>query len=126
MMFMFGLSLGEDPRSIPLAVIAGVGTGSAIGYAIYKSGHGLSTRVFFTSTTLLLYFMAAGLAATGVGRFETWGWNQLIVAPEGGMNHTFLTYNKAMIYQSGASMSIKTYGCWIGEVQIHQGADGRS
>jgi high-affinity iron transporter len=84
-MFMFGLSLGEDPRSIPLAVITGVATGVFVGILIYKSGHGLSTRVFFTSTTLLLYFMAAGLAATGVGRFETWSWNQLILAPEGGI-----------------------------------------
>ena len=85
MMFMFGLSLGEEPSAIPLAALAGILVGVSVGVIVYKSGHGLSTRVFFTGTTLLLYFMAAGLFSTGVGRFESWSWNQLILAPDGGM-----------------------------------------
>lgn len=85
-MFLFGLSLGESPRAIPLAAISGILAGSMIGYLVYKFGHGVSTHVFFTATTLVLYFMAAGLAASGVGRFETWAWNRLILAPDGGMH----------------------------------------
>lgn len=64
-------------RSIPLAVICGLGIGALIGYLIYKGGNKASLQVFLVVSTCFLYLVAAGLFSKGVWYLEQDAWVKL-------------------------------------------------
>jgi high-affinity iron transporter len=55
------------------AGVAGVLTAAALGWVIFYGGKSLSLRKFFTITTVLILFLAAGLFSTGLGRLQALG-----------------------------------------------------
>ena len=55
------------------AGVAGVGSAGLLGWMIFRGGRRLSLARFFTVTTVLLIFLAAGLFSTGIGRLQSLG-----------------------------------------------------
>ncbi|CAO3626089.1 unnamed protein product [Cunninghamella blakesleeana] len=85
--FIGGVSLNAQARSIPIAVIMGIICGALVGFIIYRGGSMLHLRWFFIFSTIILYLVAAGLMSKAVGFFEQYSWNLVIggeVAEEGG------------------------------------------
>lgn len=84
--FIGGVSLNVQAKSIPIAAIMGFVCGCLIGYLIYRGGSMLHLRWFFIFSTIILYLVAAGLMSKTVGYFEQNAWNQVIggEAAEGG------------------------------------------
>ncbi|KAJ2160102.1 high-affinity iron permease [Coemansia sp. RSA 552] len=69
--FVGGVSLGIQAKSIPLPVIIGILCGVLVGYLIYRTGNAMSFHWFFVVTTCLLYLIAAGLFSRSVWYLET-------------------------------------------------------
>lgn len=69
-MFLGGLGASTPGSSFPLAVIAALALGSAIGFAMYRSGGTVSIKIFMLTSTCFLYLVAAGLFSRGVWFFE--------------------------------------------------------
>lgn len=79
--------MGIQGKSIPIAAIMGIVCGVLVGYLIYRGGSLIQLRWFFVASTMILYLVAAGLMAKGVGFLEQNAWNQVIggeAAEEGG------------------------------------------
>src|SRR5215470_14791987 len=55
------------------AGVAGVLTAAALGWVIFYGGKSVSLPKFFTITTVLILFLAAGLFSTGLGRLQALG-----------------------------------------------------
>ena len=55
------------------AGVAGVLTAAALGWVIFYGGKSVSLGKFFTITTVLILFLAAGLFSTGLGRLQALG-----------------------------------------------------
>ncbi|KAG0296562.1 high-affinity iron permease [Linnemannia gamsii] len=75
--FIGGVTFTEDPKAIPLAVVAGVALGLLIGFLIYRGGNKMRLHPFFVGSTCLLMMLAAGLVSKGVAAFEADHWNRL-------------------------------------------------
>jgi high-affinity iron transporter len=56
-----------------LAGIGGIGGAALLGWAIFCGGKSVSLPRFFTITTVLILFLAAGLFSTGLGRLQSLG-----------------------------------------------------
>ena len=56
-----------------LAGVAGIAMAAALGWAIFCGGKSVSLPTFFTITTTLILFLAAGLFSTGLGRLQSLG-----------------------------------------------------
>jgi high-affinity iron transporter len=56
-----------------LAGVAGIATAAALGWAIFCGGKSVSLPRFFTITTVLILFLAAGLFSAGLGRLQGLG-----------------------------------------------------
>ena len=56
-----------------LAGVAGIATAAALGWAIFCGGRSVSLPRFFTITTVLILFLAAGLFSAGLGRLQGLG-----------------------------------------------------
>src|SRR6266545_1620913 len=56
-----------------LGGVAGIATAAALGWAIFCGGKSVSLPTFFSITTLLILFLAAGLFSSGVGRLQGLG-----------------------------------------------------
>jgi high-affinity iron transporter len=85
--FLGGVSLGEQAKAIPIAAIMGIICGCLVGYLLYRGGSLVKLHWFFVISTCILYLIAAGLLSKAVGYFEQNAWNQVIggeVAEEGG------------------------------------------
>ena len=54
-----------------VAGVAGVAAAGILGWMIFRGGQRLSPSRFFTITTVLVLFLAAGLFATGIGRLQS-------------------------------------------------------
>ncbi|KAI9316825.1 iron permease FTR1/Fip1/EfeU [Dichotomocladium elegans] len=76
--FIGGVALGVEGKSIPIAAIMGIVCGVLLGYIIYRGGNMLRLRWFFVFSTIILYLVAAGLMAKAVGFFEQYEWNKVI------------------------------------------------
>lgn len=68
--FVGGVGMTQSPRSIPLAILAGVSLGCAIGYSLYRGGNKLSLQYFLIASTCFLYVVSAGLLSRGVWFLE--------------------------------------------------------
>ncbi|KAK3819413.1 MAG: plasma membrane iron permease [Linnemannia elongata] len=75
--FIGGVTFTEDPKAIPLAVVAGVVLGLLIGFLIYRGGNKMRLHPFFVGSTCLLMLLAAGLVSKGIAAFEADHWNRL-------------------------------------------------
>ncbi len=53
--------------------VLGIGAAGALGWAIFRGGRQLSLQRFFTVTSLVLLFVAAGLFSTGIGKLQGLG-----------------------------------------------------
>ncbi|KAF9366050.1 hypothetical protein BGX34_006590 [Mortierella sp. NVP85] len=74
LVFIGGVTFTEEPRAIPLAVLAGLGLGWLVGFAIYRGGNKMRLHPFFVGSTCLLLMIAAGLVAKGIAAFEADAW----------------------------------------------------
>ncbi|KAH7059907.1 plasma membrane iron permease [Linnemannia elongata] len=75
--FIGGVTFTEDPKAIPLAVVAGVALGLLIGFLIYRGGNKMRLHPFFVGSTCLLMLLAAGLVSKGVAAFEADYWSRV-------------------------------------------------
>ncbi|KAF9906078.1 high-affinity iron permease [Linnemannia zychae] len=75
--FIGGVTFTEDPKAIPLAVVAGVALGMLIGFVIYRGGNKMRLHPFFVGSTCLLMLLAAGLVSKGVAAFEADYWTRV-------------------------------------------------
>lgn len=93
--FIAGVSFSTPFISVPLPIVVGVSSGSAVGYLIYRSVHSsspdfvwrlqyhrggtsASMQYFLVGSTCLLYLVAAGLFSKAVWFFEAQQWNNAI------------------------------------------------
>ncbi|KAG0235321.1 hypothetical protein BGX31_004286 [Mortierella sp. GBA43] len=74
LVFIGGVTFTEEPRAIPLAVMAGIGLGWFVGFLIYRGGNKMRLHQFFVGSTCLLLMIAAGLVAKGIAAFEADAW----------------------------------------------------
>jgi len=56
-----------------LGAVAGIATAAALGWAIFSGGKRVSLPRFFSLTTVLILFLAAGLFSAGLGRLQGLG-----------------------------------------------------
>ncbi|KAG0201350.1 hypothetical protein BGX28_005800 [Mortierella sp. GBA30] len=75
--FIGGVTFTEDPKAIPMAILAGVALGLMIGFVIYRGGNRMKLHPFFVGSTCLLLLIAAGLISKGMAAFEADHWNRL-------------------------------------------------
>ena len=81
-----------------VAGVAGVATAAALGWAIFYGGKSLSLPRFFTITTTLILFLAAGLFSNGLGRLQALGmlpmmaplWDTSSILPDHSVVGSFL------------------------------------
>lgn len=53
--------------------VLGVATAAILGWAIFRGGKHISLKRFFTVTSVLLLFLAAGMLSTGIGKLQGLG-----------------------------------------------------
>ncbi|KAI9272917.1 high-affinity iron permease [Phascolomyces articulosus] len=85
--FIGGVSLNAEAKSIPLPVVMGLICGCLVGFIIYRGGSLVQLRWFFIISTIILYLVAAGLMSRAIGFIEQYEWNKIIggeAAEEGG------------------------------------------
>ena len=64
--FLAGVGAQTGIASIPLAALAGIAAGLAVGLAIYFSGRAIrDLKAFFVVSTIILFFIAAGQVSLG-------------------------------------------------------------
>ncbi|KAG8958710.1 high-affinity iron permease [Tulasnella sp. 419] len=76
--FIGGVSLGQEATSIPLAAIVGLLCGFIIGYIIYASSSRTALHIFLIISTNFLLLIGAGLFSKSVGNFERHQFNKII------------------------------------------------
>lgn len=68
--FVGGVSLGQDGASIPIAAIVGLIAGIFVGWCIYRTGSTLALHWFLIVSTCFLFLIGSGLFSKGVYDFE--------------------------------------------------------
>jgi len=53
--------------------LIGLMTAGALGWMVFRGSDGVSLRMFFAATSILLLFLAAGMFSTGIGRLQGLG-----------------------------------------------------
>ncbi|KAG2182526.1 hypothetical protein INT43_007457 [Umbelopsis isabellina] len=76
--FLGGVALGADGKSIPIAAIMGIICGCLVGFLLYRGGSLMRLHWFFVVSTCILYLVSAGLLSKAVGYFEQNAWNKVI------------------------------------------------
>ena len=56
-----------------MGAVLGLAVAAALGWGVYHGGARLSLPRFFTATSVLILFLAAGLFSTGLGRLQALG-----------------------------------------------------
>jgi high-affinity iron transporter len=107
-LFLYGLfASGSEPtKIILLGGAGGLLLGAILSFVLYRGLLTIPVRHFFKVTTVLITFLAAGLAAQGIaslqqgGYFEQWSapiWNTSSILPEAGwagrVLHTLIGYS---------------------------------
>jgi high-affinity iron transporter len=65
-----GVGSQSSFKAIPLACLAGLVVGLAVGFAIYYGGRSIKDlKVFFVISTIMLFFIAAGQVSVCVSVF---------------------------------------------------------
>ncbi|KAJ3162553.1 high-affinity iron permease [Geranomyces variabilis] len=81
--FMFGVGVSDPPKSLPIAVIAGLVTGALLGWIIYAAGSRIKLKYFFVVSTCFLFLVAAGLFSRAIRSFESEYFNRSLLYPSG-------------------------------------------
>ncbi|KIS01625.1 high-affinity iron transporter [Cryptococcus deuterogattii 2001/935-1] len=68
--FVGGVSLGQDGASVPIAAIVGLVAGIFVGWCIYRTGSTLALHWFLIVSTCFLFLIGSGLFSKGVYDFE--------------------------------------------------------
>lgn len=68
--FLGGIGINEPATSFPLAAIAALLLGLAVGWVMYTSGNHVSLQYFLIGSTCFLYLVAAGLFSKGIWFLE--------------------------------------------------------
>jgi high-affinity iron transporter len=100
-LFLWGLTTqATSPSGLASAAgaVLGLAMAAMLGWAIFRGGRHVSLQRFFTVTSVLLLFLAAGMFSTGVGRLEAMGllpqsptaWDMSVVLDENGLVGGFL------------------------------------
>ncbi|KAI8923656.1 iron permease FTR1 family-domain-containing protein [Entophlyctis helioformis] len=76
--FIGGVSLGEEPSAIPIAALTGIALGALIGVALHFSGSRLNFHYFFVVAACFLLLIADGLLVRGIGNLEDYVWSAAI------------------------------------------------
>ncbi|EGF81262.1 hypothetical protein BATDEDRAFT_19298 [Batrachochytrium dendrobatidis JAM81] len=76
--FIGGVAMSEDGRSIPLAVICGILVGVGIGFLLHTGGSRLTLHWFFVISACFLLLIANGLFVKSIGHFEDYTWSKAI------------------------------------------------
>lgn len=76
--FIGGVSLGQNGTAIPLAAIVGLLVGIIIGFIIYKSSSRLGLSIFLIISTWFLLLIGAGLFSKSVGNFQRHKFNTAV------------------------------------------------
>ncbi|KAJ8325880.1 high-affinity iron permease [Batrachochytrium dendrobatidis] len=76
--FIGGVAISEDGRSIPLAVICGILVGVGIGFLLHTGGSRLTLHWFFVISACFLLLIANGLFVKSIGHFEDYTWSKAI------------------------------------------------
>jgi high-affinity iron transporter len=99
--FLFATTrVDESPTLSALGGFLGLVLAVILGYSVYKGASKLNLRAFFSTTSLLLIFVAAGLLAHGIHELHEAGiipavvehvWDTTHIVPEGSTFGRFLT-----------------------------------
>ncbi|KAI8922446.1 iron permease FTR1 family-domain-containing protein [Powellomyces hirtus] len=81
--FMGGIGLAEETKSLPIAAITGILVGALLGVALYVGGSRIKLKYFFIASTALLFIIAAGLFARGIRSLEADRWFKSLLYPSG-------------------------------------------
>lgn len=96
-LFITGTAQTSTVGQVLGGTVLGFGSAAIIGYVLYRGTHRLPLKAFFNVMSLLLIFMAAGLASNGVHAFQEVAW-----IPEG-----FKVWNtQAMLSQNSSVGSL--------------------
>lgn len=70
--FVGGIGINEDTTVVSIinAALSAIAIGTAVGVAMYRTGHTLSIQVFLVVSACFLYLVAAGLFSKGVWSLE--------------------------------------------------------
>ena len=107
-LFLFGAAETSSPGATLAGGLLGLAAAIGLGYGIYRGGLRLDLRAFFSVTSLLLVFFAAGMLAHGVHEFVEAGllpglvdplWDANSVLPESSTLGQFL---KSLFGYSGS------------------------
>ncbi|KEI40132.1 uncharacterized protein L969DRAFT_16804 [Mixia osmundae IAM 14324] len=75
--FVAGVTLGQQATSIPIAAIVGILCGFLVGFLIYKSSSRINLSIFLVVSTNFLLLIGAGLFSKAVLNFQNYKFNQL-------------------------------------------------
>ncbi|KAJ3014420.1 hypothetical protein HKX48_005176 [Thoreauomyces humboldtii] len=81
--FVAGVGVSETPKSLPIAVIAGIIVGVTLGAIIFLGGAKMRLKYFFMVSTCFLFIIAAGLFARGIRSLEENHWLGSLLYPSG-------------------------------------------
>lgn len=76
--FVGGVSLGQQASAIPIAAIVGMICGLVIGYVIYTFASRTTLSIFLVTMTSLILLIGGGLFTRSVSAFEENAFNQLL------------------------------------------------
>ncbi|KAG8808438.1 high-affinity iron permease [Serendipita sp. 399] len=76
--FIGGVSLGQQASAIPIAAIVGLLVGLIIGFIIYKSSSRVGLSIFLIVSTWFLLLIGAGLFSKAVGNFQRDKFNKIV------------------------------------------------
>eukprot|EP00842_Homolaphlyctis_polyrhiza_P000087 jgi/Hompol1/1079/HPOL_001375-RA len=76
--FIGGVSLSEEAKSIPLAAICGILLGCLLGFLVHRGGSQLTMHWLFIISACVLLLIADGLLARSVGEFGDYTWSKAI------------------------------------------------
>jgi len=68
--FLGGVGFDGDGVSLPIPAISGILAGVLVGYLLYRGGSQLAVKIFLIGSTVLLFFIAAGMMVKAVHEFE--------------------------------------------------------
>lgn len=110
--FVGGIGINENTSfaSIINSVVLAIAIGSAIGFALYRSGNTLSVQLFMIISTCFLYLVAGGLFSKGVWNFEL----QRFIDQCGGMDVSETGHGPGSY---DINMSVWHVNCCNGEMQ---------
>lgn len=80
-LFLTAIDTGTSGLAVAFGVVLGLGAAALLGGSLFATTIKLQTRHVFTTTSLALVLVAAGMIAKGVHEFEEVGWIPPLIDP---------------------------------------------